>query len=158
MPEIRKDLILAGAANVEGWGNYGAKLAEEIGMLEDPLDQYGWAVFHIFFSTRLVVDTGMNALGWSLEEARDFMRKYTFATETEIATETLRYAVDMPGQALAYKIGMDKFFELRSHMQNELGDNYNIRDFHDAVLIEGPMPLNILEKHIDWTIDRIKKE
>ena len=158
MPEIRKDLILAGAANVEGWGNYGAKLAEEIGMLDDPLDQYGWAVFHIFFSTRLVVDTGMNALGWSLEEARDFMRKYTFATETEIATETLRYAVDMPGQALAYKIGMDKFFELRSHMQNELGDNYNIRDFHDAVLKEGPMPLNILEKHIDWTIDRIKKK
>ena len=89
--KIRKDMRLFNASITEGWGNYAAFLAEEIGMLDKPLDQYGWLVFQMFFYNRLVLDTGMNALGWSLEEAREFMRKYTFATETEIQTETLRY-------------------------------------------------------------------
>jgi len=156
--KIRKDMWLFNASITEGWGNYAAFLAEEIGMLDKPLDQYGWLVFQMFFYNRLVLDTGMNALGWSLEEAREFMRKYTFATETEIQTETLRYSVDMPGQALAYALGMDRLILLRNNMKNQLGDQFDIRDFHDAVLKEGAMPLNILEEHINWTIKDLKKD
>ena len=107
----------------------------------------------MFFYNRLVLDTGMNALGWSLEEAREFMRKYTFATETEIQTETLRYSVDMPGQALAYALGMDRLISMRNNMEKQVGDQFDIRDFHDAVLKEGAMPLNILEDHIQWFIE-----
>jgi uncharacterized protein (DUF885 family) len=136
----------------EGWGNYASFLAEEIGMLDKPLDQYGWLVFQMFFYNRLVLDTGMNALGWSLEEARAFMRKYTFATETEIQTETLRYSVDMPGQALAYALGLDRLILMRKNMKDQLGDQFDIRDFHDAVLKEGAIPLNILEAHIQWFV------
>jgi uncharacterized protein (DUF885 family) len=150
--KIRKDMRLYNSSITEGWGNYSSFLAEEIGMLDEPLDQYGWLVFQMFFYNRLVLDTGMNALGWSLEEAREFMRKYTFATETEIQTETLRYSVDMPGQALAYALGMDRLILIRNNMKNQLGDQFDIRDFHDAVLKEGAMPLNILEDHIQWFI------
>ena len=155
--KIRKDMRLYNASITEGWGNYSAFLAEEIGMLDDPLDQYGWAAFQIFFYNRLVLDTGMNVFGWSLEDARAFMRKYTFATETEIETETLRYSVDMPGQALAYALGLDRLVAMRTHMKNQLGDQFDIQDFHDAVLKEGAMPLNILEKHIDWKINKLKR-
>jgi len=150
--KIRKDMWLFNASITEGWGNYASFLAEEIGMLDKPLDQYGWLVFQMFFYNRLVLDTGMNALGWSLEEARAFMRKYTFATETEIQTETLRYSVDMPGQALAYALGLDRLILMRKNMKNQLGNQFDIRDFHDAVLKEGAMPLNILEAHIQWFV------
>jgi len=150
--KIRKDMRLYNASITEGWGNYAAFFAEEIGMLDKPLDQYGWVVFQMFFYNRLVLDTGMNALGWSLDDARKFMRKHTFATEAEIQTETLRYSVDMPGQALAYALGLDRLVLLRNNMKDQLGDQFDIRDFHDAVLKEGAMPLNILEDHIQWFI------
>ena len=150
--KIRKDIRLYNASITEGWGNYAAFLAEEIGMLDKPLDQYGWVVFQMFFYNRLVLDTGMNALGWSLDDARKFMRKHTFATEAEIQTETLRYSVDMPGQALAYALGLDRLVLVRNNMKDQLGDQFDIRDFHDAVLKEGAMPLNILEDHIQWFI------
>jgi uncharacterized protein (DUF885 family) len=155
--KIRKDMRLYNASITEGWGNYAAFLAEEIGMLDELLDQYGWVVFQMFFYNRLVLDTGMNALGWSLEDARAFMRKYTFATEAEIQTETLRYSVDMPGQALAYALGMDRLVLMRNNMKDQLGDQFDIRDFHDAVLREGAMPLNILETHVEWTINQLKR-
>ena len=155
--KIRKDMRLYNASITEGWGNYAAFLAEEIGMLDELLDQYGWVVFQMFFYNRLVLDTGMNALGWSLEEARAFMRKYTFATEAEIQTETLRYSVDMPGQALAYALGMDRLVLMRNNMKDQLGDQFDIREFHDAVLREGAMPLNVLETHVEWTINQLKR-
>ena len=155
--KIRKDMRLYNASITEGWGNYAAFLAEEIGMLDELLDQYGWVVFQMFFYNRLVLDTGMNALGWSLEDARAFMRKYTFATEAEIQTETLRYSVDMPGQALAYALGMDRLVLMRNNMKDQLGDQFDIRDFHDAVLREGAMPLNILETHVEWTINQLNR-
>ena len=151
--KIRKDMRLYNASITEGWGNYAAFLAEEIGMLDKPLDQYGWLAFQMFFYNRLVLDTGMNALGWSLDDARKFMRKHTFATEAEIQTETLRYSVDMPGQALAYALGLDRLVLVRNNMKDQLGDKFDIRDFHDAVLKEGAMPLNILEDHIQWFIN-----
>jgi uncharacterized protein (DUF885 family) len=151
LPMVRREFAQAGAFN-EGWGNYAAGLAAEAGLLDDPYDQYGKAIFDMFISVRLVVDTGMNYYGWSLQRARDYMKQYAFQSETEINSESLRYSVDLPGQALAYKIGVEKFEELRERTKRELGDKFDIREFHQAVLGSGAMPMSILDKHIDWFI------
>lgn len=148
LPLFRRNYIDAGAFN-EGWGNYGALLASEMGLLDDPYDRYGWAIFDMFISARLVVDTGMNLLGWSLEEGRDYMREHTFQSETEIATETLRYSTDLHGQALAYKTGLEKLVELRERMRQKAGESFDIRDFHEAVLGSGALPLSVLEQHVE---------
>lgn len=151
LPMARREFLLAGAFN-EGWGNYAAGLAAEAGLLDDPYDQYGKAIFDMFISVRLVVDTGMNYFGWSLQRARDYMKQHTFSSATEINSESLRYSVDLPGQALAYKIGVDKLEELRRKAKEQLGDKFDLRTFHHAVLGSGAMPLSILEKHLDWFI------
>lgn len=156
LPMARREFLQAGAFT-EGWGNYAVGLAAEAGLLDDPYDQYGQAIFDMFISVRLVVDTGMNYFGWPLERARDYMRQHTFQSETEIRTESLRYSVDMPGQALAYKIGVEKFEELRARAKSALGDKFDLRAFHQAVLGSGAMPLTILEKHIDWFIAQERK-
>ena len=121
-----------------------------MGLLDDVYDRYGTALFDMFISVRLVVDTGMNLLGWTLEEARDYMREHTFSSETEIASETLRYSTDLFGQALAYKSGVERMLELRRTVEARTGDSFDIRDFHDAMLGSGAMPLAVLERHIDW--------
>lgn len=151
LPMVRREFLLAGAFN-EGWGNYSAELAAEAGLMNDPYDRYGRAIFNMFISVRLVLDTGMNYYGWSLQRARDYMKQHTFQSETEINSETLRYSVDLPGQALAYKIGVEKIQELRRKAQDQLKDRFEIRAFHNAVLGSGAMPLSILETHIDWFI------
>ena len=138
-------------AFIEGWGNYAALLATEMGLLEDPYDRYGWAIFDMFITVRLVVDTGMNLLGWSLEEGRDYMRRHTFQSETEIATESLRYSTDIPGQALAYKAGLEKLLELRRKVRESAGEDFDVRTFHDVVLASGALPLSVLEKHLERT-------
>jgi uncharacterized protein (DUF885 family) len=94
-------------------------------------------------SMRLVVDTGMNALGWPRERAAAYMREHTLLSETEIETETLRYAVDMPAQALAYKIGALKIIELR-----ELARGVDVRQFHEWIIGSGSLPLPLLEEHV----------
>ena len=147
LPMYRREYLAAGAFN-EGWGNYGALLAQEMGLLDDPYDRYGAALFDMFISVRLVVDTGMNLLGWTLEEGRDYMRRHTFQSETEIATESLRYSTDLFGQALAYKGGLEKIIELRETARVTAGETWDIRDFHDAVLGSGAMPMVVLEEHI----------
>jgi uncharacterized protein (DUF885 family) len=103
----------------------------------------------LFLSTRLVVDTGMNALGWSRERAMQFMREHTLESDTQIATETLRYAADMPGQALAYKLGSRSLRALRERMRAKLGASFDIRRFHQAVLGHGSMPLAVLDAHVE---------
>ncbi len=153
LPSYRREYLSASAFN-EGWGNYGALLAREMGLLDDPYDRYGAALFDVFISARLVLDTGMNLLGWPLEEARAYMREHTFQSETEIATETLRYSTDLFGQALAYKGGLEKLVELREAVRRRAGGSFDIRDFHDAVLGSGAMPLTILERHVRWHFDR----
>lgn len=153
LPSYRREYLSASAFN-EGWGNYGALLAREMGLLDDPYDRYGAALFDVFISARLVLDTGMNLLGWPLEEARAYMREHTFQSETEIATETLRYSTDLFGQALAYKGGLEKLVELRETVRGRAGGSFDIRDFHDAVLGSGAMPLTILERHVRWHFDR----
>ncbi len=119
-----------------------------MGIYEDPYDRYGRLMMDMMLSVRLVVDTGMNALGWSRRRAADFMRENTLLSETEIATETLRYAVDMPAQALAYKIGSLKMMELRGNAQQPLGQRFDVRQFHEWIIGSGSMPLPTLEQHV----------
>lgn len=135
-------------AFADGWAEYSADLANEMGLYND-YDLYGRYLWDLVLCTRLVVDTGLNALGWTMDEAREFMRQNTSLTETEIFTESLRYAVDMPGQALAYKMGSLKMHQLRRKAEIQLKESFNIKDYHQAVLEAGSIPLNILEKRID---------
>jgi uncharacterized protein (DUF885 family) len=140
-------------AYTEGWGEYASSLAGEMGMYEDPYDRAGRLMMDAFLSARLVVDTGMNALGWTRARAIAYMKENTFESDSQIAAETLRDSCDIPGQALAYKIGAAKIREMRQKAERRLGTSFDVRRFHDAVLDSGPMPLAILERHVDWFID-----
>ena len=146
LSKFRKNAMYTAFA--EGWGEYASDLAGEMGMYSDPYDRAGRLSMDLFLSTRLVVDTGMNALGWSRERAMDFMRAHTLESETQIASETLRYSTDMPGQALAYKLGSRSIRDLRERMRTQLGGAFDVRRFHEAVLGHGSMPLGILEQHV----------
>ncbi len=148
--ELRRLSSLFYAAFTEGWANYAASLALEMGILDEPYERYGWLLFDAFIANRLVVDTGMNHFGWPRERAMAYMLQNTFSSEEETETETLRYSTDMPGQALAYKLGLEKIRELRAAQEAKLGDVFDIRTFHAAVLGGGAMPLPVLEKHVDW--------
>jgi uncharacterized protein (DUF885 family) len=148
---LRKYLMF-GAFN-EGWAEYAATLAGEVGMYGDPRERYGRLLNDAFLTSRLVVDTGMNALGWSLDKARLYMRDHSIMSEAEIASESLRYSTDIPAQSLTYKIGEIKMHELRKRTRSALGERFDIRDFHDAVLRSGAMPLDILEWHVDHWLE-----
>jgi len=141
---------------IEGWAEYASWLGQEMGFFRDPYSLCGRILMDIFISTRLVADTGMNYLEWPRSRAIDFMKETVIESETQINTETLRYSVDIPGQALSYKLGLMKMFELREKAQKALGDKFNIRKFHEAILGNGSMPLSVLEKHIDWYIEKEK--
>lgn len=132
----------------EGWAEYAARLAGEMGMYQLPAERFGRMMMDSFLTTRLVVDTGMNAMGWSLEEARDYMRANSFMPETEIQSESLRYSCDIPGQALAYKLGEDYLVARREEMREALGERFDIRTFHDAVLKPGALPLPIVAENV----------
>jgi uncharacterized protein (DUF885 family) len=99
----------------------------------------------MMIAVRLVVDTGMNALGWSRAKAMDYLREHTLLSDTEIATETLRYSVDIPAQALAYKIGSLRMIELRKRAEQKLGERFDVREFHEWMIGSGSMPLGVLE-------------
>ncbi|HSF41643.1 MAG TPA: DUF885 domain-containing protein [Thermoanaerobaculia bacterium] len=144
-------------AFVEGWADYSSGLAEEMGLYADPYDLYGRLAQDILLNSRLVVDTGMNALGWTRQKAIAYMLEHTLESEVQIGTETLRYAVDLPGHALSYKLGANKIWELRRKAERELGQNFDIRRFHDSILSCGALPLTVLEKHVDWWIGEEKK-
>lgn len=151
---LRQLTSLFYAAFTEGWANYAASLALEMGVLDERYERYGWLLFDAFIANRLVVDTGMNHLGWPREKAMEYMRANTFSSAEEIATETLRYSTDMPAQALAYKLGLEKFREIRAAQEAKLGDAFDIRTFHAAVLGSGAMPLPVLEEHVDRYMSR----
>jgi uncharacterized protein (DUF885 family) len=125
---------------VEGWGEYAAMLAAEMGLYDMPHDRAGRLMMDALVSTRLVVDTGLNAFGWSYEKARDFMREHTPLTDEEIDTEILRYAVDIPGQALAYKTGAMKIMEMRRAWTGD------VRAFHEWMLRGGSVPLSLKQR------------
>lgn len=135
-------------AYADGWAEYAADLAGEMGAY-DLYDLYGRYVWDLVLCCRLVVDTGLNAMGWTMDRARAFMRENTNLTDSEIFMETLRYAVDMPAQALAYKYGSLKMRELREKAQGTLKERFDIRRYHEEVLRYGSAPLHILDEIVD---------
>jgi uncharacterized protein (DUF885 family) len=139
-------------AFTEGWAEYASDLAGEMGMYSDPYQRAGRLAMDLFLSSRLVLDTGMNALGWSREEGIAFMREHTFESDLQIDTETLRYSADYHGQALAYKLGARKFHEVRERAKQALGAKFDLPAFHAYVLRAGSMPLSVLEGHVDCFI------
>jgi uncharacterized protein (DUF885 family) len=155
LPQWRREGI-GYTAFIEGWGEYSSALAGELGMYEESYDLAGRILFDMFLTSRLVVDTGMNTLGWSRKKAMDYLRANTDRSDSEIETETLRYSCDIPAQALAYKMGSRRLWELRDRAQKALGSRFDIRRYHDALLGSGAMPLDILEKHVDWFIAQEK--
>ncbi len=153
LPRFRRETIGYGAFT-EGWAEYAANLAKEMGLYEDPYDLYGRLVMEMFISCRLVLDTGMNYFGWDLERAREFMSARVVYSDVEVATELLRYSADIHGQALAYRIGNLEISRLRQKAEEALGDRFDIKAFHAAVIGSGAMPMVVLEEHIDWWIEQ----
>lgn len=154
IPPFRRESL--DTAFVEGWGEYAANLGFEMGVYNDPYDRYGRLLMDSMIASRLVVDTGMNAFGWSRERASEYLRENTLMSDTEIATETLRYSVDIPGQALAYKIGSNQMLALRRRAKERLGPRFDIREFHEWLLASGSMPLGVLEEHVNSQIKAIE--
>lgn len=153
VPEFR---TLSGfTAYSEGWGLYAEYLSKEMGAFEDPYKDFGRLNSEIWRAIRLVVDTGIHAKGWSQEQAVEFFIANSSISEGQIRAEVRRYFV-MPGQATSYKIGMLKILELREKARNELGDQFDIRAFHDTVLVGGALPLSILERVVDEWIAETK--
>ena len=139
----------------EGWALYSELLAKEMGGYEDPYSDFGRLSSEIWRAIRLVVDTGIHAKGWSEEEAVQYALENSPNPETAVRSEVQRYYV-LPGQATSYKIGMIKIQELRAKAEEELGDDFDIRGFHDTVLGGGAVPLSILEKRVDNWIASVK--
>ena len=135
-------------AYIEGWGPYSERLAAEMGLLSGPMDRFGIASFDAWRACRLVVDTGLHALGWSRDRAIAFMVEHTALAENNIANEVDRYLA-MPGQALAYKLGQREILRLRDEARVALGSKFDIRAFHDAVLGQGAIGLGTLGTVID---------
>ena len=134
-------------AYTEGWGLYAEYLGEEMGMYEDPYVLFGRLSEEMVRACRLVVDTGMHALGWSRKKAIDFMQSNTADDVEDLVSEVNRY-ISIPGQACAYKIGEIKLRELRKLAAEKLGEKFDVRKFHDFVLTMGNMPLTTLEKQV----------
>ena len=137
-------------AFVEGWGLYSEELGEFMNLYDDPYDKFGQLTYYMWRAIRLVVDTGMHYKDWSRQDAIDLFIENTAKSRLDIENEVDRY-IAWPGQALAYKIGQLKILELRNKAELELGDKYDIKDFHHEVLKRGSLPLDILEEYInEW--------
>ena len=148
VPTFRK--YLSFTAFVEGWGLYSEELGEFMGIYDDPYDKFGQLTYDMWRAIRLVVDTGMHYKGWSRDDAINLFIENTAKSKLDIENEVDRY-ISWPGQALAYKIGQLKILELRQKAKRELGDKYDIKDFHHEILKRGSVPLDILEDYInDW--------
>ena len=153
IPEFRTQVGFT--SYVEGWGLYAETLAKEMGAYQDPYTDFGRLTTEIWRAIRLVVDTGIHSKGWTEEQALEYFRQNSPIAEGQIRAEVRRYIV-WPGQATAYKIGMLKILELRQRAQVELGERFDIREFHDVVLGGGAVPLSVLETRVDRWIARKK--
>ena len=154
MPMFRR--VSPYTAFVEGWGLYSESLGYDLGLYKDPYSKFGQLTYDMWRAVRLVVDTGMHYYEWDRQKAIDFFLDNAGKSELDIINEIDRYIV-MPGQALAYKIGQMKFLSLKQKARTELGEEFNIRDFHDTVLSQGALPLNELDSIIESYIQENKK-
>ena len=144
-------------AYIEGWALYTESLGKELGLYTDPYQYFGMLSAEIHRAIRLVVDTGIHTKGWTREQAIKYSLENEPLTEDKVIAEVERY-IAIPGQALAYKIGQLKILELRRKSERELGAKFNIRDFHDEILKDGSLPLDVLERKINEWIARKQRE
>ncbi len=141
----------------EGWGLYAEKLGVEMGVYQTPYDDFGRLTWEMWRACRLVIDTGIHAKGWTRQQAVDYLAGNTALSIHNVGTEVDRY-IAWPGQALAYKMGELTLWELRANAEKALGEDFDIREFHDAVLVEGGLPLDMLREQIDRYIVAKKAE
>lgn len=145
-PDFRRNGYIS--AYGEGWGLYSEYLGNEMGIYKTPYERFGYLTYQMWRACRLVVDTGIHHLGWTRQQAIDYMTQNTALSDREIANEVDRY-ISWPGQALSYELGYLKLLELRKKAEQDLGPKFDIRHFHDTVLALGSVPLPVLEKRID---------
>lgn len=145
-PKFRRQTYFSGFG--EGWGLYTEYLGEEMGIYRTPYERFGRLSYEMWRAVRLVIDTGIHHYGWSREQAVDYLATRTALSEHEVNTEVDRY-ISWPGQALAYKLGEMTISRVRAKAEEELGDDFDIRKFHDVVLSLGSVPLPVLEERID---------
>lgn len=154
LPKVRQNTYIS--AFGEGWGLYSEYLGKEVGFYETPYDEFGALSYEMWRACRLVVDTGMHMFGWTRQQAVDYMLENTALSEHNVNTEIDRY-ISWPGQALSYKLGEIKIKELRQKAETELGEHFDIREFHHAILEYGSVPLAVLEVNIERFIEQKKK-
>lgn len=155
-PEFRKYIDFT--AFTEGWGLYSESLGYELGLYKDPYSHFGALTYDMWRAVRLVVDTGMHYKGWTRQQAIDFFMSNAAKTETDIVNEIDRY-ISWPGQALAYKIGQLKMLELRRKCEGALGDDFDIKAFHDEMLGAGALPMEILETRMNrWLAEQLRQK
>ena len=135
-------------AYIEGWGLYAERLAKEMGFYQDPYSEFGHLSLELWRAVRLVTDTGLHSKRWSRERAIQYFQQNSLLSERDIVKEVERY-FNWPGQATSYKVGQLKIFELRQKAQAALGSRFDIRDFHEAILSNGALPLDVLEEQVD---------
>ena len=146
LPQVRRSTYIS--AFGEGWGLYSEYLGLEVGIYDDPYDNFGRLSYEMWRAARLVVDTGMHVFGWSRQQALDYMLENTALSQHNVRTEIDRY-ISWPGQALAYKLGEIKIKELRAQAESRLGESFDLRAFHDAILANGSIPLFVLEQKME---------
>jgi uncharacterized protein (DUF885 family) len=146
LPDFRRHIESSGY--IEGWALYAEGLGKEVGFYQDPISDYGRLSSELFRAVRLVVDTGIQSQGWTRDQVVEFFRKSAAVDEPTIQSETDRY-IAWPAQALAYKLGQLKFRELRERASKALGPKFDLRAFHDEMLRNGVLPLDLLDSRTD---------
>nr|WP_249405192.1 DUF885 family protein [Stenotrophomonas sp. CFBP 13725] len=154
LPAFRRTSYIS--AYGEGWGLYCEKLGIEMGIYETPYEDFGRLTYEMWRAARLVIDTGVHSKGWSRDKAIAYLRDHTALSEHEVTTEVDRY-ISWPGQALSYKLGEIAIVRLRAQAERELGEKFDIKAFHDAVLEQGSVPLPVLEQQIQAFIAERKR-